>query len=131
MSNNVQWSLIARYLTGSLTAEEERALMQWAGENEANLHRLKEAQRIWSLTGNKLVLGEMDTQEQWNELIRRIEADERNHLSPLSIIRRIPLPLKLAALVILSIGLYLILRTPSETMTKQVAVVNPVSIHPP
>src|SRR6185436_4283206 len=109
MNNEENWSLIARHLAKSISPEEERALLTWAAEDTANQKRLDEATRIWSLTGKKLQIPEIETEKEWQALVLRIEQEEKaGGIS--RIYSQIPGPLRIAAIVLVaSFILYLLI----------------------
>jgi transmembrane sensor len=49
--NDMNWSLLDRYLSGRCTAEEIAAMQQWVARDPSNAHTLTSVQRIWDESG--------------------------------------------------------------------------------
>jgi len=111
MDRKESWLLIARHLTGTATPGEEQALKAWASGQPGNQRVLDEATHIWELTGKHLPMPELEVAEEWKILVQRIERQKGINASPsIDWYRRVSTPLKIAAVLVFSAVLYLILR---------------------
>jgi ferric-dicitrate binding protein FerR (iron transport regulator) len=57
--------LILRYLTGTLTAEEQRAFASWMDESGENKKMVDDFRTIWETTQEKAVVTDFHTSEEW------------------------------------------------------------------
>jgi ferric-dicitrate binding protein FerR (iron transport regulator) len=101
MDNSDNWSLIAKHLAGAATRDEEQALGMWL---------------------QRQPMPELDTQEGWQELIRKIESHERAK-GALSKVRSLPLLTKIAAILVVLTGIYLPIRYLFPTKTDDPGIV--------
>src|SRR5689334_9290035 len=92
------WTKIAAYLSGQLSPKEEADINQWRLASPEHEAAFNEAKRIWQNSGVKLRMAEGESDDLWNVLQQRIEADKKSRLF-------IPTVLKVAAVIILVAGL--------------------------
>lgn len=97
--------LVAKHLAKELSSEEENVFQQWLAESPLNDRLLEEATKLWKYSGRKLVLHDTSTQSEWERLKKSLENAAMNAL-PAKQKQLIPsLYWKIAASVIIAIGL--------------------------
>lgn len=94
--------LIAKYLAKEISTEEDARLRQWLNEDAVNRQFFAEAESLWKLSGKKLSLSDTGVEQEWQRLVKSIENDKAR---PSLGVRVIPLYWKIAASVIIVIGL--------------------------
>lgn len=65
-------------MSGNISAEERKALLQWAGENEANRQFFDEMIQLWSISGEADEPFETDAEEAWSALEEKLPADDQD-----------------------------------------------------
>ncbi len=115
MDNGEIWSLIARYVAGSISAGDEKRLQDWAAADPYNRKVLDEAIRVWGITGKRLTLREPDTQQEWLALMARINTAKQNPVR--QIFLQIPYAVRIAAILILAVALYVVIRQTETSVT--------------
>jgi transmembrane sensor len=110
--------LIAKKLSEGLSPGEEKELEQWAEEHPSNKLHLGEMIRLWELAGKRKTGFEPDTEKAWQRLRERMSS---NAVKNTAVSR--PLWLKIAAAVILVIGLGVLIR---NLLPEEKAVTAPV-----
>jgi len=77
MSDKTDWPLLARYLSENASSLDERAVLDWALHPE-NKARLDEATSVWKHSGTKIELPPIESEQDWAELLRRIDDQPDN-----------------------------------------------------
>ncbi len=77
--DKIEHSLIARYMTGESTSQEEEYIREWARKNRKNKQLLEEFERIWNASEGDpdSFYREADAIENWKKLKRRLGDDEQ------------------------------------------------------
>lgn len=77
-STNIDYQLLARYMSGETTAREDAEISEWAGENERNAQMLEEFERIWDTSGREMrnFYRRRNARESWDKLKQRIEKEQ-------------------------------------------------------
>jgi ferric-dicitrate binding protein FerR (iron transport regulator) len=72
--NGIEYQLIASYLAGECTDQEQRKVEQWIDQSKENKRQFQELRRIWQLSGDAVYSRDMDgdVNEEWNRLDRQI-----------------------------------------------------------
>lgn len=71
--NSHDWKLIARYFSKNASPEERRNVLHWASTDLRNREILDEAIRIWSNSGSNGSPPTVEAEQEWTDLLRRIE----------------------------------------------------------
>lgn len=65
--------LAAKYLSGEISVEERKELMEWIAQSDANQAFFDQMIHLWSLTGDTERVFEADTQVAWQKVSARID----------------------------------------------------------
>jgi ferric-dicitrate binding protein FerR (iron transport regulator) len=67
--------LIASYLSGNISYEDQRALNTWLKEKEANKTEFERVKKLWDLSQKQKIKKNYDSSAAWNEFV---ELKDRN-----------------------------------------------------
>ena len=87
--------LITKYLTNSISQEEQRALDQWKGEDQSNALHFNEMVKVWNHSEGLLAFQKVDAQLDLAAVKKRIHFEQPNVK-----IRKINLASRIAAIMI-------------------------------
>lgn len=75
------YQLLARYMDGECTSQERKKIEKWTRADPENQEKLQQFQRIWntSAQNSDLLQDLFDADEQWDELLVRLENENVRH----------------------------------------------------
>ncbi|NIT58561.1 MAG: DUF4974 domain-containing protein [Aliifodinibius sp.] len=76
--NGKEYQLIANYLAGECTDEEQRKVEQWIDQSQENKRQFQELKRIWQLSGDAVKSRdkEWSIEQEWNRLDSQISKEK-------------------------------------------------------
>lgn len=106
----VPWELLATYLSGNTTAQENDAVQHWISESEDNRLVFRELQQLWGSTGVKLSIGDIDDKALFEEFKIRINTRRTPLSKVIALVQAQSVYLRVAATVTLLLASYFVIR---------------------
>lgn len=77
MTGDVNTKLIAAFLSGNISAEEEKLFNQWLRESPANEELFHEMKKVWNNSSVILKVEDPQTDSEWQRLMDKIEGQAK------------------------------------------------------
>lgn len=76
--NKIDYQLLARYLAGECSPEDQEKIHDWKEKSYRNTEKLNELQRIWAVaeSPHTEMADEFDVKKEWDRLHRRMQEEE-------------------------------------------------------
>lgn len=70
---NINYDLLAKYLSGNASAEEKQQVEEWLAQSEANKQELEMIRLIWQIAPEEPVKKEVNVDAAWNKMQTRMQ----------------------------------------------------------
>lgn len=70
---DLKYEVLARYLAGECSAEDQQKVERWIAESSANAQKFKQYKKIWEIAGSSSRSPSFDSPGEWKRLMRRKE----------------------------------------------------------